>query len=463
MEHKVANSSGTFIASHHDHDHVLTSVSSTPSSPVMNSSSTSDTIEAECLQKTDDNIESGLEQKAAGPEIPSEEGFKGWLCAVGSFIAVFCTFGFLNAIGVFQTFYQATTLSAYSPSEISWIFAIQLALMWVPGPLFGRLIDTYGPAPVLYPASFLCVFSLCMTSLSTKYYQIFLAQGIGFGIGAGGAFTASVVCCGQWFVKRRGLGVGVACAGSGLVMDQVGFYGALRYTALFVGILLASSCFLVTARLPRRKWNRNAKWIDFRLFKQKQIALYAFGSFLAMWGVWAPFDYLPSMAVNIGFSETMALYLISILNASSVFGRVYPPYLGDRVGHFNVLTVSAFLAGASILCLWLPFSYHHSHAGIIVFALIYGFVSGSYVSLLMPCIAKAGDIETIGQRFGTFQTIVGLSCLTGLPILGAILNRQHDVDFSGLQIFAAVSILLGTAMSGGARFFVARLNKTWRV
>lgn len=283
-----------------------------------------------------------------------------------------------------------------------------------------------------------------------------------------------MVCCGQWFVRRRGLGVGIASSASGLggvifpiffnkVMGEVGFKGALRYTALFIGILLASSCFLVTARLPRKKWNRDAKWIDFRLFKQKEVALYCIGSFLCMWGVWAPFDFITSMAEASGFSSTLALYLISIVNASSVFGRIFPPYLGDRVGHFNVITVSAFLTGGSILCLWLPFNYHHSHAGLIVFALVYGFVSGSYVCLLMPCIAKAGPVETIGQRFGTFQLCVALACLTGLPIMGAILSRQKNTDFSGLQIFAAVTLLLGTVFTAGATYSLAKIKKTWRV
>ena len=65
-------------------------------------------------------------------------------------------------------------------------------------------------------------------------------------------------------------------------MAQVGFYGAVRYTALLIGILLAASCALVKARLPRKKWDPNLKWFDVGLLKEKQFALYTFGSFMVM-------------------------------------------------------------------------------------------------------------------------------------------------------------------------------------
>lgn len=82
--------------------------------------------------------------------------------------------------------------------------------------------------------------------------------------------------------------------------------------------------------------------------------------------------------------------------------------MGDRIGHFNVITLCALLTGISILALWLPFGYHPSHAGVIVFALCYGFFSGAFVSLMMPCVGKAGPLETLGQRFGTYQAVVAL-------------------------------------------------------
>ncbi|KAF7588896.1 hypothetical protein BBP40_005046 [Aspergillus hancockii] len=122
--------------------------------------------------------------------------------------------GGLRAELVFSKLTIEKTLSHYTASAIAWIFAVQLAVMWIPGPLFGRLIDTYGLNPVLYPCSILCVFALCMTSLATEYYQVFLAQGLAFGSGAGGVFTVSMLCVCQWVVRQRGLAIGIATSGS---------------------------------------------------------------------------------------------------------------------------------------------------------------------------------------------------------------------------------------------------------
>lgn len=66
------------------------------------------------------------------------------------------------------------------------------------------------------------------------------------------------------------------------LLGEVGFAGMVRYAALFIGILLAFACFLVTARLPKKKWNSNLKWVDFALFKDGGFALYTIGAYLVM-------------------------------------------------------------------------------------------------------------------------------------------------------------------------------------
>tara|TARA_R110002003_G_scaffold2874_1_gene24679 strand:- start:312 stop:602 length:291 start_codon:yes stop_codon:yes gene_type:complete len=93
------------------------------------------------------------------------------------------------------------------------------------------------------------------------------------------------------------------------------------------------------------------------------------------------------------------------------------PHLADQFGVFNIVTMSAGMSGVCMLALWLPFYYHPSHAGLIFFALAYGFFSGAFVSLLMPCVAKAGSIETLGRRFGTFQIVISLRFVAPVSIL----------------------------------------------
>ena len=101
------------------------------------------------------------------------------------------------------------------------------------------------------------------------------------------------------------------------VLGEVGFAGMVRYCALFIGILLASSCLLITARLPRKKWNPKLNWIDFSFFIDPAVASYTVGAYLVMfvavlifrrqfkltslrWGLWSPFDFLPTMAESQG-------------------------------------------------------------------------------------------------------------------------------------------------------------------
>jgi len=138
------------------------------------------------------------------------------LCLIGAFFAIFCSFGWINCVGFFQQYYQENQLKLYSPSSISWIISLETFFMFFGGPLVGIAYDRYGPRYLLIAGTFLHVFGLMMTSLSSEYYQFILAQGICSPIGACLLFFATVTSSMTWFFKWRALAFGIVAAGSSL-------------------------------------------------------------------------------------------------------------------------------------------------------------------------------------------------------------------------------------------------------
>ncbi len=53
-------------------------------------------------------------------------GLQANLTVLGAFIALFCTFGQMNAFGTFQAWYASHQLAGLNPSIISWIGSLQL-------------------------------------------------------------------------------------------------------------------------------------------------------------------------------------------------------------------------------------------------------------------------------------------------------------------------------------------------
>ena len=56
-------------------------------------------------------------------------------------IPVFCTFGYANTFGIFQSYYQLEAFPNQSASDISWVGSIQLFLQFSLGAVTGPLYD----------------------------------------------------------------------------------------------------------------------------------------------------------------------------------------------------------------------------------------------------------------------------------------------------------------------------------
>lgn len=90
---------------------------------------------------------------------------------------------------------------------------MQAWLLILIGVLSGPLFDLGYFRTMLYIGNFLVVLGMMMLSLCTEYWQIFLAQGLCMGLGAGLLYIPSLALVGIWFDKKRALAMGVVMSG----------------------------------------------------------------------------------------------------------------------------------------------------------------------------------------------------------------------------------------------------------
>lgn len=163
--------------------------------------------------------------------------------------------GLLNAFGIFQSYYQSDLIPSYSSSSISWIGTVQGFLLFLVGVIVGPIFDKGYLRTLVAIGAFLAVFGLMMTSLSTKYYQLFLAHGVTVGIGCAFLFLPSIAVVATYFTSHRAVATGITASGGSIgaviypimfhiLIDQVGFGWTTRIIA-FVALAGLSVSLLV--------------------------------------------------------------------------------------------------------------------------------------------------------------------------------------------------------------------------
>jgi len=371
------------------------------------------------------------------------------------------SWGWINCIGVFQDYYMENLLKQYSPSTVAWIPATETFFMLATGPIAGFIFDNYGPTRLLMVGTFLHVFGLMMASLSTEYYQFMLSQGVCSAIGACFIFTPAVSCVSTWFFRKRGMAIGLAASGSSLggvlfpiivsrMVKETGFPWAMRTCAFLILGLCIFAILTLRSRFPptRRPWSIMAFVTP---LKETPMLLITIAAFFFYWGMFPVFSFVTAVGNGRGMSLELAQYLVSILNAGSVLGRTLPGILGDRIGRFNVMTIFCTLTGILILAVWIPAT---SNAGQLVFAPFFGFASGAAIGLTPALIAQVSPIKEIGIRTGTVFAAGSIGALTGSPIGGALITRDHG-GFLYLQLFGGIVCLVGCFFFAAARVNLA--------
>ncbi|KAK9452844.1 hypothetical protein V1511DRAFT_490288 [Dipodascopsis uninucleata] len=123
-------------------------------------------------------------------------------------------------------------------------------------------------------------------------------------------------------------------------------------------------------------------------------------------------------------------------------------FLADRPGKVVVFCFFCALSGIFAIALWIPAT---GRVPIILYALCYGFTSGTAVSLWAGLVPEFCETPQIVTYLGATCGVISFAALTSTPIAGAMVKQQRRSYWS-TALFAGLIMLTGSSTTFINRF-----------
>ncbi|KAI2626760.1 MFS general substrate transporter [Hypoxylon sp. NC1633] len=377
---------------------------------------------------------------------PPPDGGLGWVQVFVGHLALFNTFGWFNSYGIFQDYY--TTELHLPLSAVSWTGSVQVFLLACISMFSGRLFDAGYFRSLIAVGSLLQLLAVFMASIATQYWQLFLAQGVCGGLGAGFLYCPIIACAATYFSKKRTLAIALITSGGATggtifpviaqqLSSRIGFPWTMRVMGFVVMFNVAIMLVLARTRLPPRPRGPLVEWAA---FKELPYAFYTAGAFCLLWGVYLVYNYINHYGrVVLGMDENSSLNTLLIANAVGVPGRIIPALVSDAyLGPFRTLVPLAIGSGV----LYFGWIGVQDPASLYVFAVLAGLVNGGVQTISMAGLpALTSDLSKVGTRTGMIMTIGSFACLTGPPLAGALIDVAGG-RYLYMQIWSGCIMLL---------------------
>ncbi|KAH9851285.1 MFS general substrate transporter [Lenzites betulinus] len=389
------------------------------------------------------------------------DGGRGWVVVLGCFIFSTATVGWAlvsRAWGVTEEYFRAHMFPGTPDATLTALGSFSSVIMTVGGIVAGKLADRYGYKPFLAAGALIWIASMLASAFCTTIWQFFITMGLMQGIADALIFPIIVALPAQWFKRYCAFATGIVVAGSSIggavgtlvyrqLITTIGLRKALAVFTAIDAVALGAAYAMIQERRP--VGGRAAiVWVDRAYFRDPVFWSVAGCFFFVVFGYLGPVFLLPTFTVQKvqGLSEILTALPLVVLNLSAALGRTLVGFVADKFGPVNSLMVAIALSGLTQLVVWTSIS---TYGGIMVFAILYGFFCGCFLSLVAAVVARI-------YSDGTAQ-LAGLSGLlllfntpgyaAGAPLAGAILNATDNdwravAGYCGaVQVVAALSLV----------------------
>ena len=367
----------------------------------------------------------------------------GWVIVVIS-IGILVTQGLaFYSFGVFLK--PITEDLVWDRGALSAALSITILVSGGLGIVAGRLSDKYGPRALVTIGGVLTVIAFLLTYLISSLWHVYLIWGIFMGIGASCCLIPIMSIIPRWFIKRRGIAVGITMAGFGLggivspLLAQwlISAYG-WRLSFIILG-LIALIIIIPLAQFmkhsPQRAGLKPYGEIGSVEDKQSQssameglsfsqairtsrfwiFGLLQAGSFFCLGTIMV---HIVPHAADIGIPEIIAASILSIAAGISIIGRLCIGFISDRIG--GRLALTACLVQITLALIWLLFA--KEIWMFYVFAVVFGLAYGGIIVLITVVTAELFGLESLGVILGGLTLLGTIGEAAGAPSSGSIFD-----------------------------------------
>jgi MFS family permease len=325
------------------------------------------------------------------------------------------------------------------------IFSLYMFVVFCGGVLVGPLLDRFGPRKVIPLGSILIALGLAACSRISSPYQLYVFFGIIASIGAcSTSWIPNTTIIAKWFVRKRGMAVGIVMCGSGmavlvfvpltqLLIEWSGWRGAFLWIAAIAVLWLAPLNALFQRARPEEiglladgdapeaaeAQKKNVgftqdgprTWTLSEALRQRSFWMMCLAVFCNPLVTFTMMLHQVALIVERGFPPLYVSSMLGLVGVFAMLGRVVCGSLSDRIGREQAYTIFMTPAALAIVCL---FFLSQDRSWILWFyVVLWGLGMGVGGALFPPMIAdlffgpSLGRIMGITAAFGGFGAAFG--------------------------------------------------------
>lgn len=160
----------------------------------------------------------------------------------------------------------------------------------------------------------------------------------------------------------------------------------------------------------------------------------------------------------LGLPSFSTVLLLSIINTSSIVGRIAIGGLADRFGPINLFLYSTLMTAVACGGVWL---WATGLTSLIIFTILFGLHAGGFIALTPSVTTQLCGVTGLASTMGILFSAIALGHLIGPTLAGCLI--KVDLPFSpsafppaagytDLILFATIHLCLATTLIGYLRF-----------